>query len=428
MNAVIFDIDGTIVDVSQSGIYLLYSTIALHFKKPSSTISSMNKHWYGIDEHAIYEELGVSQDEFWDIFKKKDTAEFRDKYLFAYGDIAIIPQLQSQGIFVGFNTDAPYNHGLSQLNKVGIMKPYIIANHKGIPRKPNPAGLIKIINENHLDVTKTVYVGNSEKDIIAGIRAGVRTVLIDRGNLSSLNVTPDYIIKSLCELAILPELFYEKLSRDINITNLDKPVSNEEQERLIVHFKRIKHHSLVMGVLCKSLNEYLRLDKQQAFALGIFHDIDYATSFLDAAKHGCNSRLFIDTLLTQDRYLDICEHTNKSSNNKRALFLYAMEGWLKRFVHAARSADMAIDKLSLTDIQRIYSSKDPRRNELLTQSDKIENFKEFVDWQNECSAIVKSLPFSELQLHHQIVSAFNKYTSIISSLSVNDERGQTYDA
>jgi HAD superfamily hydrolase (TIGR01549 family) len=421
LKAAIFDIDGTVVDIDSKGIYELYSGISKYFKKNTPRIDSMYKHWYGIDEKQIYEELNVSTDDFWEVFRKNDNEEFRRKYLYAYNDLSVISELENKGCFVGFNTDAPHIHGLIQLNQIGISDPYIVANHNGIPRKPDPSGLLKIMRENNLVAKNTIYIGDSEKDIIAGMLAGVRTALIDRGHINKLRVTPDYILRSLTEIDELPERYYEKLVAAIDTRNIIRSLSEDERFLLDIHFKRVRHHSLVMGALCKSFAEYLGLTREDAIALGIFHDIDYAKSFFDMSQHGPNSKSFIDNLFTENMYLDVSDHMNKNSTSKRSLFLYAIEGWIKRFVHSARMAEKSIKDVTLFEIDHIYSSFDPRRNELLTHYDKVESFDEFSRWQVECSKIITGLPFNVELLFNNTKTAFDKYTSIISDVSVSEE-------
>jgi phosphoglycolate phosphatase-like HAD superfamily hydrolase/predicted hydrolase (HD superfamily) len=421
IESIIFDIDGTIVDIHPKGIVELYKGIAVYFDRNVPRTESMFKHWYGIDENQIFTELNIPEPEFWEIFRKKDDKEFRKKYLYSYSDSSVLKELEEKGCFVGFNTDAPYDHGLTQLNQIGVSRPYIVANHKGIPRKPNPAGILKIISENNLDIKKTLFVGNTERDVIAGTCAGVRTALIDRGVISSLSVTPDYIFKSLNEIMAIPEEYYKKLSDSLNTKNVTKSIFEEEEKVLDTHFKRVRHHSLTMGILCSSLNNYLGLSKEKSLALGIFHDIDYAKSFFDMSSHGSNSKEFIDNIFTEDLYNDISNHMNKYSNNSKSLFLYAMEGWLKRFVHAARIANKSIKDVTFSEIHSVYSSFDPRRNELLTHYDESESFEEFLLWQKECTTIINKLPINTEVLFKNTKDAFQKYNSIISNLSVHDE-------
>ena len=421
VESVIFDIDGTIVDIQSRGIFELYKGISSHFNKDTPKIESMYKHWYGVDEHQMLTELGIPEQEFWEIFRKRDDEEFRKKYLYAYSDISVLSELKEKRWFVGFNTDAPYEHGLTQLNQVGIVNPYIISNHNGIPRKPNPAGILKIITENNLDAKKTLYVGNTEKDIIAGIRAGVRTALINRGNINTLSVTPDYIFKSLNDIKNIPEVYYKKLVDTLDTKNITKIISEEEMKILNTHFKRVRHHSLTTGILCGTLYDYLNLSKEKSTALGIFHDIDYARSFFDMSKHGPNSKEFVDDIFTKDMYIDVADHMNAYSDSKRSKFLYAMEGWMKRFVHAARKLNKPLKEVTFNEIKSIYSDLDPRRNELLTKFDKSESFEEFLLWQKECTNIIHNLPFSEEVLFKNTKDAFDKYNAIISVYSVHDE-------
>lgn len=63
--------------------------------------------------------------------------------------------------------------------------------------KPNPGMLLEAIEKWNIDPTVSWIVGDSDKDILAGKRAGVKTVLI--GLPEENNVEPDLCFPSLLE-------------------------------------------------------------------------------------------------------------------------------------------------------------------------------------------------------------------------------------
>ncbi len=72
-----------------------------------------------------------------------------------------------------------------------------------IPFKPDPAIIRKILSDQSWDQTETLMVGDTDNDIEAGKRAGIRTCGVTYGSLSKeqiQNHKPDFIIDSLPEL------------------------------------------------------------------------------------------------------------------------------------------------------------------------------------------------------------------------------------
>jgi D-glycero-D-manno-heptose 1,7-bisphosphate phosphatase len=72
------------------------------------------------------------------------------------------------------------------------------AEHDSHPRrKPNPGMLLEAAEQHDLDLSRSWMVGDSEKDVIAGKRAGCRTVLVGGGDAPS---AADHRLAVLSEL------------------------------------------------------------------------------------------------------------------------------------------------------------------------------------------------------------------------------------
>lgn len=78
-------------------------------------------------------------------------------------------------------------------------------------RKPRPGMLFKAANEHGLDLRKSIMIGDRLTDIIAGARAGCRTVLVESGahmrmpiessDIVDISVEPSFRCASLAEAA-----------------------------------------------------------------------------------------------------------------------------------------------------------------------------------------------------------------------------------
>jgi phosphoglycolate phosphatase-like HAD superfamily hydrolase len=69
----------------------------------------------------------------------------------------------------------------------------------GYPRKPDPAGLIALLEKHSLPRDEVLAVGDRDLDIVAGQGAGVRTCLFNAP--PSAGVEPDYVITEFQALA-----------------------------------------------------------------------------------------------------------------------------------------------------------------------------------------------------------------------------------
>ena len=65
--------------------------------------------------------------------------------------------------------------------------------------KPNPGMLFEACKEWKLDIQKCYIIGDSWRDVGAGISAGCKTILIDRKYNMPMLYKPDYIVNSLKE-------------------------------------------------------------------------------------------------------------------------------------------------------------------------------------------------------------------------------------
>ncbi len=76
------------------------------------------------------------------------------------------------------------------------------APDEGCPcRKPSPYLLELAVRRYHLNRAESWVVGDSERDVVAGLRAGLKVALISRGEPVSLTVKPHIIASDLLEFS-----------------------------------------------------------------------------------------------------------------------------------------------------------------------------------------------------------------------------------
>ena len=74
-------------------------------------------------------------------------------------------------------------------------------------RKPEPGLLIRAAADHNIDLTQSWFIGDILNDVEAGRRAGCRTVLIDNGNETEWQLSPErsphYMVADLAEAALV---------------------------------------------------------------------------------------------------------------------------------------------------------------------------------------------------------------------------------
>lgn len=71
-------------------------------------------------------------------------------------------------------------------------------------RKPKPGLLFQASDEHRFDLTKTFFIGDDERDLLAGHSAGCKNILITNGvkdDIDKMKIKPDFAFKDLYEAA-----------------------------------------------------------------------------------------------------------------------------------------------------------------------------------------------------------------------------------
>lgn len=106
-------------------------------------------------------------------------------------------------------------------NKIKIKKTYFCPHHpegkikryrkKCKCRKPEIGLFLKARKEFNLDLSQSYLIGDKTSDILAGEKAGCRTILVKtgyRGKDKLFKIKPDFVVKNLVEAARIINEFY----------------------------------------------------------------------------------------------------------------------------------------------------------------------------------------------------------------------------
>ncbi len=186
-----FDIDDTVVEYVDFDYEEWYSSVAVPAAEEVGIEMNLEI-WKGMTSGTISrrypEKFGVSAEQFWKAVDRYNL-EFRGRMWAAsriclYEDAKIIPELPGLKIAWSAASEECVKFVLDSLGIINWFNAIFGKDYENYryldDLKPNP-GLLRVIIEK-MNCGGCIVIGDSQKDIIAGKKAGCHTLLVDRKN------------------------------------------------------------------------------------------------------------------------------------------------------------------------------------------------------------------------------------------------------
>ena len=195
MRCVLFDLDNTLVEIPDAYQFfddLIIKVIQDDYKLPIPPRESRDTLWRsGKDYIPILKAWGVADpSDFWRRFDEYDSVKRSD--FIQRGKIQLYPdtlptleELKNRGLNLGIvsNTTTPIVESEIQAFHINHFFDLVIGLGETQEQcKPEPDGLLAAIQRLGCSAQESIFVGDSRVDLIAGKRANIRNVLIDRKN------------------------------------------------------------------------------------------------------------------------------------------------------------------------------------------------------------------------------------------------------
>jgi phosphoglycolate phosphatase len=188
--AVVFDLDGTLADTATDVQRALNRALASDDLPPidTSTVRLMIGGGPRLLVSRALQKLGVEKgqylidrltDVFYDEYLRQEDVESR---LFE-GAKTCLDQLKSAGTRIGLCSNKPDELCRKLVAELGVASYFdvIQGSGTGLPRKPDAAPLLKTIERLGTLPAATLYIGDSETDVLTARAAGVPVVLVSYG-------------------------------------------------------------------------------------------------------------------------------------------------------------------------------------------------------------------------------------------------------
>lgn len=204
MKAIVFDFDGTLANTLPICFYA-FQNVFKEFDKKDLTSNEIKEMFGPSETGIIINNLSNPN--------KEDAIEyFYTKYSESHKSLVevnpdifeLLMSLKEAEIKIGIFTGKAKRSldiSLKALDMEGLFD-VIITGDDVIKPKPDPEGLLKAISLLDVENSEVIYVGDSDADIVAGVKANVFTIGVQwlpEYQTSAFMEQPDSIIKSVME-------------------------------------------------------------------------------------------------------------------------------------------------------------------------------------------------------------------------------------
>ena len=215
---VLFDLDGTLIDTAQDMTEVLLKMIEKYHGDRSVTRDIARN--YVSDGSIGLINIGFP------LASKNEVMELQKIYLKLYQDNLcidsnffhplekLLDDLEENQIQWGIVTNKPTRMTLPLLIALKRLTPFVISGDTIRNRKPNPLPLILACKMMNIHPENTIYVGDAERDIVAGKAARMKTIVAQYGYINRGNKTSDW---NSDFTAKTPEDLSEKIRSELNL-------------------------------------------------------------------------------------------------------------------------------------------------------------------------------------------------------------------
>ncbi|ATF84387.1 HAD-IA family hydrolase [Burkholderia gladioli] len=209
VEAVVFDLDGTLVDTAPDITAAVNRLLATH-GLPSQTVrfveqfigegsfGLIDKLYRGLGLHFEPARVAADVETYLAIYRRHPVA-----HATVYADaLAAIPALHAAGLRLGICTNKAQGLALAVLEHFGIARYFtaVVGGDTLAERKPHPRHLLATLEQLEASPSRTLYVGDTRIDAQCADAAGVRCLIVNWGTGPGVPVAAGARLESFTEL------------------------------------------------------------------------------------------------------------------------------------------------------------------------------------------------------------------------------------
>ena len=211
--ALLFDLDGTLLDTAPDFISAINKQLAKHGREPLSgdaIRTSVTHGSVGIIER-VYKipqddpQFEILREEFLELY----LSNIFEKTVVFSGLKQVLDSCHQNSIPWGIVTNKPLKYTAPLLTEIGLDKQSattVCPDHVANP-KPDPEALLLACSQMNINPSDCIYIGDHIRDIQAGKSAGMRTIAAEWGYIEEFENTShwqaDWIVKKSTDLHTL---------------------------------------------------------------------------------------------------------------------------------------------------------------------------------------------------------------------------------
>jgi len=208
--AILFDLDGTLVDSAADIAEALNDLLAEEARTPYSLAEVKRMVGEGV-VRLMEKAFGETA----------HAAERAERFMAIYtprsarltvpvdGAFAALDHFKTLGVPLAVCTNKPDEAAREVLESLGLAAYFreIIGGSSGLPRKPDPASLLEAARRLGAEPAHTLMIGDSLPDVMAARAAGMRVVVVDSGygEIAAGDLGADSVLTGLRDLALSAE-------------------------------------------------------------------------------------------------------------------------------------------------------------------------------------------------------------------------------
>lgn len=219
LRAVLFDMDGTLVQIHQAGrMLVLNETLADFGLPPLTSLDTVEKFWFTSERYALIDNWGIERNVFWRAFDNERLLQLQIDNTYAFEDVgATLNYLHNVAMRTAIVSNSAHISLDLKLDLLSqCMNPenfeVVVSCHDDVgTSKPAPDGIWLALEKMQLNPEEVVLVGDSLDDIGAAANAGVRVIVVNRGQIATIHERMrrdrvDFDFEVVDSLHDLPEL------------------------------------------------------------------------------------------------------------------------------------------------------------------------------------------------------------------------------